>query len=253
MQRWKKASIGVAIAIAALLGLGLWARSGVRNFFYPQAPRMPAAVSAPMPEVLARLEGVLKTKAPHVVEALQPGLSAEDIVRLERQYGVQLPADIKAIYQWHNGSRQATNSLANEFIPTHRFIPLEEALADRTALLKQQANATLLQRAFYRVLTGHRDSWICLLGDGAGDGYWYDPKRKASEGAVFYHFAETGTYTFFPSAKNLMSAIETCYAQGIIFVKPESSPPELDEDYRRAEKVWDGFGTSNQRQRQRRP
>jgi len=29
------------------------------------------------------------------------------------------------------------------------------------------------------------------------------------------------------------------------FVKESSSPPELDEDFEKAEKIWNKFGTSN--------
>src|SRR4029079_17296862 len=132
-------------------------------------------------------------------EDLQPGISAEEIAKLESRYQVRLPEDIKAIYQCHNGSRQITNGL-NEFIPTHYFRPLEYALSERSMTAEEVKQSTLLQRVFYRVLAGNRDSWICLFSDGAGDGYWYDLKRTPAEGALFYNFTETATFTFFPSA-----------------------------------------------------
>jgi hypothetical protein len=89
------------------------------------------------------------------------------------------------------------------------------------------------------------DSWISLFSDGAGDGYFFDPTRKPSEGAVFYSFLETSSFTFFPSIKNLLSAIADGYEQGIFFVKPGSNPPELDENFEAAEKLWNKFGASN--------
>ena len=236
--------IGIAIAIVVVVALGFWAQARMRSFFYPVAPPMPAVVSEPMLEILARLESVLKTNAPQVLAGLRPGISAAEIAKLELQYHVQVPDDIRAIYEWHDGARSATNDASYDFIPIHRFVPLEELLAEKA--VEGKGPATLLQRVAYRIFAGHRDSWICLFSDGAGDGYWFDPKRKPSEGAVFYNFAEDGTYIFFPSARNLMAGIARCYEQGVFRVKAGSSPPVLDEDFKRAAKVWSEFGASNQ-------
>ena len=243
MKPWTKMGIGIGIICAVLIVLGVLLRSGARNFFYPAAPAMPAIVNEPMPEILAKLESVLTTKAPHVLAALRPGISAEEISKLENQYCVQLPGDVTAIYRWHNGSIHTTNFLSEEFIPGNRFMSLDEALSESAA--SSPDKAALLQRLAYAFFAGHRKSWICLFSDGAGDGYWFDPKRKPAEGAVFFNFNETGTYEFFPSAKNLMAGIVKCYDQEIFRVKAGSSPPELDEDFQRSGKIWDEFGASN--------
>ena len=244
MNRWQKIGIGSAIAIAAVVALGFWAWARMRSFFYPVAPPMPAVVSEPMPEILARLESVLKTNAPQVLAGLQPGPDPGDIAKLEHQYQVQLPDDIRAIYQWHDGARSTTNYVGDNFIPIHRFVPLEEMLAERAA--EGKGPATPLQRAAYRTLAGQRDSWFCLFSDGSRDGYWFDPKRKPPEGAVFYTFTEDNTFIFFPSPKNLMAGIAKCYEQGAFRVKPGTSPPQLDEDFEQSAKIWKQFGASNQ-------
>lgn len=202
---------------------------------------MPAVVIESMPEILTRLEAVLRTNAPGVLADLRPGISGDEIVKLEAQYQVQIPNEIKSIYEWHDGSVQYTNRLS-DFIPIHRFMPLEEALAERVATSPEKA--ALAQHAFYRFFAGHRDSWICLFSDGAGDGYWFDPKRKPSEGAIFSSFTEDASYTFFPSAKNLMAGITACYEEGTFHIKKDSSPPQLDEDFEQADKIWGRFGAS---------
>jgi cell wall assembly regulator SMI1 len=244
MKRWQKIGIGIAITIVVVVALGFWARSGLRNFFYPVAPPMPSVMSEPMPEILARLESILKTNSPQVLARLQPGLSAGDIARLEQQYQIQLPDEIRAIYQWHDGARHSTNYMGDDFILIHRFLPLEEALTERASIAPEKA--PFIQRVAYRIFAGHRESWICLFSDGAGDGYWFDPQRKPVEGAVFYNFMEDRTYVFFPSAKNLMAGIAKCYEQGIFRVKPGSSPPQLEEDFDQAAKIWKEFGASKQ-------
>jgi cell wall assembly regulator SMI1 len=184
----------MAIAFVGLIALGLWARIGLRHVFYPTAPPMPATVSETMPEILARLENILKTNAPQVLEGLQPGLSPSDISRLEQQYHVQLPDDIQAIYEWHNGARHSANYVGDDFIPLHRFLPLEETL-DQNASRGKGAESPL-QYLAYRVFVGHQDTWICLFFDGERNGYYFDPKRKPPEGAVFYNFMRTGAILF---------------------------------------------------------
>jgi hypothetical protein len=59
---------------------------------------------------------------------------------------------------------------------------------------------------------------------------------------VFYNFTEEASFVFFPSAKNLMAGVTKCYESGVFHVKPGSSPPELEEDFQQAEKVWKEFG-----------
>ena len=244
MNRWQKMGIGIAIAIVVVVALGFWAQARMRSFFYPVAPPMPAVVSEPMPEILARLESILKTNAPQVLAGLQPGISTAEIAKLELQYHVQLPDDIRAIYQWHDGARSVTNDASYDFIPIHRFLSLEEMLAEKA--VEDKGPATLLQRAAYRIFAGQRDSWYCLFSDGMRDGYWFDPTRKPSEGAVFYTFTEDNEFVFFPSARNLMAGITKCYEQGAFRVKPGTLPPQLDEDFEQAGKIWKEFGASNQ-------
>ncbi len=244
MSRWQKIGIGAALAIAVLIVVFFASRTALNNFFYPAAPPMPGVVSEPMPQILTRLESVLKTNAPQVLAGLQPGLSAADVSKVEEHYHLQLPTEIEAMYEWHDGARYATNYVGDDFIPIHRFLPLEEALVENA--LESKASATPLQHIINQIFAGHRQSWICLLSDGASDGYWFDPKRKPDEGAIFYTFTEDNTYIFFPSAKNLMAGIAKCYEQGIYRVKAGSSPPQLDEDFERSAKLWPEFGAGNQ-------
>jgi cell wall assembly regulator SMI1 len=245
MKRWHKIGIGISLAGVVVFALGVWAMIGVQRFFYPVAPPMPAVVTESMPDILARLEAILKTNAPSVLAGLQPGLAAGDIARLEQQYHIQLPDDFRTLYGWHDGARPPTNTVPYDFIPIHRFLPLEEALADRAHIAPEQA--PLVQRFAYLVFASHRDPWICIFSDGARDGYWFDPTRKPSDGAVFYTFTEDGTFVFFPSFKNVMAGVAKCYDQGIYHMKPGTTPPQLDEDFEKSAKVWEEFGASNQR------
>src|SRR4051812_6915784 len=115
-----------SISIGLLLGVGLLALAAftiprmVRKFFYPPAPQMPAMVSKPVNQILDELEAAMKAKAPTLLENLRPGLTSDAITALERQSGIQLPEDIRALYRWRNGCRSSDPLVAGP-IPGFRF------------------------------------------------------------------------------------------------------------------------------------
>jgi cell wall assembly regulator SMI1 len=241
-----KSAVKIALCfVTAIVVLGafeVWAHQQARTFFCPLAPRMPRVVNESMPEILGQLTSILKTQAPQILAGLQPGLSEPEIRKLEWQYQIHLPNDIKAIYEWHNGARHSATYLGDNFIPLHRFVPLEETLKERAAEAKRPA--TRFQHSVARVFFGYRDAWYCLLDDGAGNGCFFDLVRKPSEGPIFCTFSENNEMTFFPSAKNLMAGIANCYWQGVYRVKIRQSRLEVDEDVNRSSKIWNEFGAS---------
>ncbi|HEY1789382.1 MAG TPA: SMI1/KNR4 family protein [Verrucomicrobiae bacterium] len=237
-----KSAVGVAIAILLVISFRFWAHQQARTFFCPLAPPMPGAVDLPMPEILRRLTLILHATAPQVLAGLQPGLSEQEIEKLERQYNVRLPNDLKAIYEWHDGARHSATYLGDNFIPLHRFVPLEEAL-------KKQAAETARPAARFRLAIawtffGYRDKWYCLLDDGAGNGCFFDLARKPAEGAIFCTFTENNELTYFPTPRNLMAGIATCYAQGAYHVSAGRSRLEVEENLEQSAKIWREFGAS---------
>jgi cell wall assembly regulator SMI1 len=239
---------GVVIFVLFVVTVEVLVQHSYFRFFYPLAPPMPPIVDQPMPEILAHLESVLKTNAPQVLATLQPGISSNQISQIEHQYHVQIPDDIQAIYEWHDGAFSTNYNF--EFIPIHRFVPLEDMLAEKDGETKGTATATAAQRAASRVFAGYRDNWYCLFDDGSGNGYFFDPTRKPEQGAIFSVFVEDNEYTFFPSAKNLMAGVARCYEEGAYRVKPNSTPQQLqlDWDIDQSMKIWKKFGANNQQQ-----
>src|SRR5207253_1429185 len=125
-----------------------------------------------------------------------------------------------------------------------RFRPLDEVVRERALVGQQFAFAPRHQRVAFSVFAGHRKGWIQVLDDGAGDGYFYDPKRTDAEGAFFHHFAEARYYLWFPSVRNFLAGVIECY--DCQAVKVASDGKTLDEDSDRAEKIWTRFGKSNE-------
>lgn len=218
----------------------LTVRPTLDAFFYPKPPSLPPVVAESTEVLLSRLQSVLEKRAPAVLTNLQPGLSEAQIVALEGKGDLQLPAEIRALYRWHNG---ASTNQGSGIIPGHWFPPLDWLLENRAALHAQLREQTALQSVSHRVFAGHRDSWIEIFPDGAGDGYFYDPKRSEKEGPFFYSFAETGYYQWFPSFRSFLAGVIECYEQGAHRIADDGTG--LEDDSEKAENILKRYGTHN--------
>lgn len=231
---WLMVAIGVgALGACALLGPALQ-----RAFFYPKPSRLPARVDGSLDHLLARLEVLLEKHAPLVARSLAPGLSVAEIEALEKEGGVVLSAELRALYRWHNGMKPGYSA---ELLPGQRFVPLDEAIRDRLHAAKDKGSG-FIGRFAAAVFTGHQTGWLSIVVDGAGDGYFFDPARKEAEGSFFFSFAETRSYVWFPSVQNFVTGICECYETGV--VKLAADGKTLDEDYVLSQKIWARLGES---------
>jgi hypothetical protein len=233
--------VGSTSLIFAALLLILATPSMLRSFFYPKPASLPPVVSQSMEQLITRLEGVLESNAPVVAKSLQPGLTDQQISTLETQGGFHLTADLKSLYRWRNG--MPTNSTVG-LLPGQRFLPLDEFVNEQTAMRQQLKSATLGQKAAHAVFTGHRNRWVHVLDDGAGDGYFYDPDRAEAEGAFFYHMAEAKYYVWFPSPRNFLFGVTECYETGAVKVSTNSLG--LGEDSEQTQRIWNRVAKSSE-------
>ena len=208
---------------------------------YPPAPPMPPAVSTPAEDLLAKYEAFLKAKAPAVFAALRPGLSDAQIDALEARHGLKLTGDLRALYKWRDGTPTAANVDA---FPNHHFVPLDDALTQRTVLRNQVKRATPVQQQAYARFAGHSDAWVGLIVDGAGDGHFYDPGRSEAEGSFFFCFAEDGDYTFYPAFRNYLAAVVAGADAGVFTAGPLGV---ATADLAKAEQLYQQFGTTPER------
>jgi hypothetical protein len=240
VRKWR---VLITIALAAagtVVALTLAAPTLQRSFFYPKPHTMPPVVSQGVEQLLARLQSALETNAPAVAQVLQPGLSEAQISALEVQGGFRLSGDLRALYRWHDGI--ATNSLLG-LLPGQRFPSLEQCVAERLMVRQQAGAAPFVQRAAFGVFAGHRKSWVHVLDDGAGDGYFYDPERSEADGAFFYHMAEGGYYVWFSSFRNFLSGVIECYETRCIRLSADGK--SLEQDAPGAEKIWQRLATTS--------
>lgn len=203
---------------------------------YPKAPPMPAAVPDKVEDLLARFEQLLDKQAPKLLAALQPGLSRERIEELEKQHQFKLPPDLRALYHWRNGTPR-NNSL--DIFPDHRFVPLDEAAAEREELRRQVKEGNPLQRGVWAAFAGHREAWLGLIVDAAGDGYFFDPGRAEDEGSFFFNFAEDGSFIFFPAFRNVLKAVVEGHEAGFLRFGARGAETA---DFNRQHALWQRYG-----------
>jgi hypothetical protein len=120
-------------------------------------------------------------------------------------------------------------------------MPLELALANRDELRRQVKDGTPEQQKAYSAYAGHRDSWVGLIVDAAGDGHYFDPSRSESEGSFFFCFAEDGSYVFYPAFRNYLAAVVEGQKAGIFVAGPHGVDTT---DFVKAQELWCRYGAS---------
>jgi len=238
MSLSKKVGIAGVVLVALVLAFVFGGRWATRGFFYPRPGTLPLPVSQTTDELLARLQAVLERRAPHVSLSLQPGISDTRIRELEIQGKFQLSEELRAMYRWHNGM---TTNGSGELIPMALFWPLDRVVEERNGLRAQVESGTPAQRAAFNTFAGHTKPWVSVFPDGAGDGYYFDPERNS----FFHHFAEVGSYHWFPSFRNFLAGVIECYESSAIVATNGTNGLTLEEDFDKTETIWNRFGAGN--------
>lgn len=85
-----------------------------------------------MIDLLRELEDELARSAPPVAAAFRPGLAGERIGALLEGLPQPIPEDVRVLYSWHDGTEEMHGAYRAEVYRGGMFLPLEEALANRT-------------------------------------------------------------------------------------------------------------------------
>ena len=226
----------VALVVVALLG----GRVLLRSWFYPKPPAMKPVTGERLEALLARLDACLRQHAPAVANSLRPGLPDDQVRALEAEGRLRLSDEIRALYQWHDGAEMVA---PGEFIPSHRFLPLSEAVRMRAAHRAQVRSLTVVPRLAYRVFAGHRAAWLHVLDDGCGDGYFYDPGRRRRPGSFFFNFNEDHWYQFFPTLADFIAAVIECFESGAFRMSADGT--RLRSDVKKSMGIMGRYSTAN--------
>ncbi|MEK7412070.1 MAG: SMI1/KNR4 family protein [Planctomycetota bacterium] len=130
-----------------------------------------------------------------VSQLLQPPLSSSEIEMKIGRLGIELPEEVRLLYQWKNGSKDA-GVLRYPLFWYHHFLSLEQAIGEREKL---RANSEL----------GWHANWWPLF-DFEGEYYFVecDSKRSALP-IMFYSGEDTEIYYAY---LNLTTMLETASA-----------------------------------------
>jgi hypothetical protein len=85
-----------------------------------------------MIDLLRELEHELARSAPPVAAALRPGLMRDRVDSLAEDLPQPIPEDVRSLYCWHDGAEEVHGAYRAEVYRGGMFLPLEEALANRT-------------------------------------------------------------------------------------------------------------------------
>jgi cell wall assembly regulator SMI1 len=231
----------VALMLGAVI---LWRTKGpalLAMMFLPHpSPEGLFSQASPMPPVedlLAQYEAFLSSKVPAVLAALQPGLTEAEIDALEKQHKFKLPADLRALYRWRNGTPRNVNLAA---FPNHWFVPLDVALVERDEIHRQIKTLSTDQQQELADI-GYRLAWLGLIVDGAGDGYFFDPGGSESQGSFFYFFAEDRGCVIYPAFRNYLEQVLEGQKSGIFVATPQGVGTA---DFEKAVQLGDRFGAT---------
>jgi cell wall assembly regulator SMI1 len=154
-------------------------------------------------DTLSDIDIWLADNAPVDWGNLFPPADDRDIAQAEATFGRTLPAEIRALYQWHDGS-PATPASCVELLPGWPFLSLEASAshwAQRNKLYESDLDET--GACFW-----WRTSWMPLAYDFTGDMLVAEISPEATNsGAVFHASLENGP-RFFEGWPTLTAALD---------------------------------------------
>jgi cell wall assembly regulator SMI1 len=119
-----------------------------------------------MTPVLITLDQYISSKRAAYYADLQPGLEETAISALEAKHGIQLPADLRQLYSWHNGQK---DSNFEAFVNNSTFLSLEHALDVMAEITSMMGSDPMFPDMWHA-------HWIPLFSNGGGDYICYDLK-----------------------------------------------------------------------------
>lgn len=149
---------------------------------------------------------------------IQPGLSEDEILTRLQAVPFKLSREFVELYKWRNGVAwdEAEEDEDSSFFEYHRFLPLEEALANFQTSYP-------IMKEFYELT-----DWVQVFQDPASDGYGLSggPEVTASAPVVFL-FEGEGVQLVFDTLERMMETVVAAFDEGVMTWEEG----ELDTDF----------------------
>lgn len=167
-----------------------------------------------LPATLAEIEVLIAEKRPELSASLNEPLSLAQISALEAEYGVTLPADLRALYVWHNGQNQQRFDV---FADNMQFLPLENAL-------RVKAELDGMIGYDFELENWWNANWFPVFDNGAGNYVAVDSQGvhtgNAGQLVLFYHDWEKRT---------IVAGDMTSYFHGVLRYYRSTAAEDMDE------------------------
>ncbi len=147
---------------------------------------------------------------------LQRGLTDQELDAIEEQYHCKFTDDIRQLYKWHNGSPE---TCATEIFAWGRFLPIEYSLKVKNLPITHPDPE--VQKLTEQMLA-YRKSWIAIIEDASGNGFYYDPDRSTQASSFFYHPHDDIPYYFYPCVGNYIQSLLDMHSQGQLIYNNQS-------------------------------
>lgn len=149
-----------------------------------------------------------------LLDALQPGLPAEDVHRELTNVGLTGTPALESLYGWHNGTAAWADDLDSIHVfPGYYMPPLDEAIANYHTF-KDDARWSA--------------GWLPIFADGGGDFYVID-LRDAAASIRGFRIDESEHPVEFETLDDMLRTIATAFDEGIYFLDRENGYLDADD------------------------
>jgi len=124
-----------------------------------------------MEELIEKLDSYLSIKRPEYYSELNEPLNDNQLNKLEDDYKIEIPKDLRILYKWKNGQKQ---NCYEAFVNNSCFIPLQQVLDDAAEL-------TSMIGFDFEIENWWNENWLPIFQNGGGDSICYDLKGIFTE------------------------------------------------------------------------
>jgi cell wall assembly regulator SMI1 len=172
---------------------------------------------ADLQATLDELDALIRTRHPALCARFRPGLSVEQIGELaESLQPYHLPADLVALYRWHDGWEAFLDGDYCLLLPDAQFNSLGDAIVQ--------------YRAWWETLgaDGWHPLWFPCFGDQSGELVVLQLEPDRSAGGLLSFHTEYELHTSYDSVATLFATTVDCWRTGLLPLRdPSYFPPEI--------------------------
>ncbi|MFD2965919.1 SMI1/KNR4 family protein [Sphingobacterium bambusae] len=158
-----------------------------------------------MNHILRELDSFLSSLRPTFYSDLNSPLDDAELDKLEADYAIKLPNDLRALYKWKNGQKESCYA---SFVNNSVFLPLDQ-------VLDTAAELTSMIGYDFEIDNWWNAHWLPIFQNGGGDSICYDLKGifTGQKGQIleFWH-ADNDRNVIAPSLEAFFNKIVKYYA-----------------------------------------